>query len=338
MGPEAELGGWNLKEEAGGAAIKDGRAALVADLEGGGFFKHGFAARIEELDGNGGAGQREILREADLDEDLERGGVRGEVDMCGGLDVGDVDERGGVERDVAVEAAEAPLVLVLDEGGVGVLDDEGDEFVVDARADEAGEVELGGEAGIFGETDGHAIDVDGEHGVGAAEVEDGALALPGGGDAEKAAVDAGGIFGGGEGRLLGEGHLHVGVVGAAVAVHLPVGRDGQGAPGGGVGERAAIGEGLGVGGVAFEAELPEAVEGLEPGGFGAVAGEGLAGGREGVEGGARGELVEGRELGVFPGVDETVEEHDGKLGACRRAGVRASPGSGERVGGGEEGG
>ncbi len=261
------------------------------------------------------AGQREVLRKADRDQHLERGGFfrwRDGVEARGDLDVGEMDGGRGVEADRAVQAAEPPHVLILDEGGVGVLDDDGDELVLDARADERGDVKLGRQARVLGKADRDAVDVNGEHAVGAAEVQHHARALPRGGDAEGAAINAGGVFLRREGRLLREGHAHVGVVRATMPVHLPVRRHGDGAPRGGIVERTTLGEGLRVLGRTLEAELPLAVERLEPRGLFAHAGEGLARRRVNVERGARGQFVERGELGGFPGFDETGEEHGGR--------------------------
>ena len=131
-----------------------------------------------------------------------------------------------------MKAGEPPLVLIFDEGGVGPLDDEGDEFVFPARADDGSEIELGGEAGVFGEADGDAVDVNGEDAGGAAEVDDDALVGPRGGDGERAAVNAGGVGGRNAGSLLLERHFDVRVVGLAVALELEAAGNLEGAPSG----------------------------------------------------------------------------------------------------------
>src|SRR5690606_7102497 len=250
--------------------------------------------------------------DADVDGDVEGGG--GEVGREGRarVDVAEKGFGGGVEEDLAVEAGEPPLVLVLNEGGVGPLDDEGDEFVFAVGSEGGGEVEFGGEAGVLGEADGDAVEVDGEHAGGAAEVDDDASAGPSGGDGEGAAIDAGGVIGGDVRRLVGPRHLHVGVVGFAVALGLEITGDGDRAPRGGGGEGGALGEAQGVFGGGLAAELPFAAEREHPGGLVGVAGQCLLRGGEVGEGRAGRELVERGELGVFPSGDEAGFEHGAK--------------------------
>ena len=150
---------------------------------------------------------------------------------------------------------------------------------------------------------------DGEDAGGAAEVDGDALAGPGGGDGERATVNAGGIFGRHERGQVPERHGDIGVVGFPVALGLEVAGDGDGAPFGGGGEGGALGEAEGVLGGRLAAELPGAVEREDPRRVVGIAGECLLRGGEVGERRAGRELVERSELGGFPSVDEAGFEH-----------------------------
>ena len=171
--PQPEARGGHGDAETRGAPVEHQGAARVRHLERGGFLQHRAAAGIEELHGHARPGQREILRKADRDQHLELrrpGGGRGRIEVRGDLDVRQVDAGGGVEVNGAVQTAEAPHVLVLEKGGVGILHHDGDQLVVHAGADQRGEVELGRQASVLGQAHGHAVDVDRKHAVRPAEV------------------------------------------------------------------------------------------------------------------------------------------------------------------------
>ena len=98
-----------------------------------------------------------------------------------------------------------PLVLVLDEARVGPADDDGDELVRPVVADEVGDVELGGRAGVLRDADRLAVDEDVERALGAAETEHDAAPPPAAGHENAPPVDArsgsaSGTFGGGSGN------------------------------------------------------------------------------------------------------------------------------------------
>ncbi|GJC98785.1 hypothetical protein ColKHC_07611 [Colletotrichum higginsianum] len=77
----------------------------------------------------------------------------------------------GVQVDVPEDAAEPPLVLVLEVGAVAPLVDLDGEHVVLADFDEVRDVELAGVAGALGVADLLAVDPDGEGGINTLEAE-----------------------------------------------------------------------------------------------------------------------------------------------------------------------
>lgn len=133
-----------------------------------------------------------------------------------------MDERGVEQKNFAMEAGKPPLILIFDKGSVGPFDDDGDELVFGIRFYKGADVEFGGQTGILGETDGGAVEIDGEHAGCSAEMENSATPSPVGWDSEGAAINAGGIVGGNVRRQIGPGHLHVGVMRLAMPLHFPI--------------------------------------------------------------------------------------------------------------------
>ncbi len=212
--------------------------------------------------------------------------------------------RGRVEIDLAVQAAHPPLVLVLDERGVGPLHDDGDELVLLAPLHEGREVELRRQARVLAHADGVAVEENIEHALRAAKMDDDAPAFPVRRDAERLRVNAGGVRRGHRRRLVGKWHLDVGVVRMAVALHRPVARHRDLRPAGAVGLRrnVRLHQFLRPRG---QAKAPRAVEGAEPGRLLALAG--ARRGRRGIRVKRRPhrQAVEGNALGGDKGPQRT---------------------------------
>ena len=204
------------------------------------------------------------------------------------------------------------------------LDGEG----VVAGFEKLGDVELGGGAGVLGVADFLAVDPEVEGGVDAFEGEEGVAAVPIFGDGEVATVGADLIaifLGEGEvvplgnahdaGRVFFEGIGDVGVVGGAVAVHLPVGGHGDVIPGGDIVVGFEEVDGAVVG-VADVVEFPDPVEDAAEGGLEAFPGEGRLAGGEGHLGGVGGLLVDAKDGFVFP---IGLSGGEGEDGECEEA-------------------
>ena len=176
-----------------------------------------------------------------------------------------------------MQAAHPPLVLVLDEGGVGIFDDDGRDDIFLTEGDVGSDVEFGGEARVLAHADGRAVDVDVEDAFRSAEMEDDAAVAPSLGEIQDGAVAAGRIFFRDARRLVGEGHVDIGVVGLVEgAVQGPVAGDGHLHPR--VVVRGIEGGLDEVGGDVFrllgEMEIPLAVERKIPGRGVAIIGQG----------------------------------------------------------------
>ena len=179
------------------------------------------------------------------------------------LPVAQMDGGKGGEEDVAEDAAQPPHVLIL-QIRAGAEAPDLRRHGVFAGDERGGDVELGGQAGILGVADAVAVDGEFEGGADAGEVEADLPSGPVGRDVEAAAVETDGVAfargGPGRRRLVhdarrvgGEGVGVVCVERRAVAVQLPIGGHGDGAPG----LRALVGQ---LGGGRRPAERPVAVE------------------------------------------------------------------------------
>ena len=209
------------------------KLARVADL----------ARHAQESVGRGGPGTQR--------------GCLGQISAC--EDILEVRRAGGVEIDLALKAGLPPVILVLDEAGVGPLDHDRNQLVRRAETDVSGHVELGRRARVLAHPDRLAVDVDEQRAFAPAEVQHEAAPLPVSRHGELAAVDARGILAGHMRRLIGERHDDVGVVGRAVALHRPVARHRDGRPT--AGRQRIPGHRFGPG---REFELPLAVQAHEP--------------------------------------------------------------------------
>ena len=246
-----------------------------------------------------------------------------------GVEVGsgeDVFDACGVLRihvHAAENAAQPPLVLVFDVRRVGPADtDQRD--VVAAALGEGGDVERAGQPAVFAHAHERSVDPDAEHAFGGAHLQHLPAAVPGSGDGEAAAVNAGGVVSGGlgrkRGRGVGPGHLHVGVDGAAVTVLGPVAGHGQVVPGA-VGRCGLHGPGRHGFGALKQAKLPRPVERQRPRRGGGV--ERLAKPQGGGTGGAGHERCSARQavevdcLGGFPETPQARRGPEQGLGSHR---------------------
>ena len=148
-----------------------------------------------------------------------------------------------------------PLVLVLDEARVGPADDDGDQLVRPAAADEVGDVELGGRPRVLRQAHRAAVQEHVEHPLDAAEVQPDPAAAPVARKREAAAVDPGRVLLGHVRRPVRERHLDVRVLRDVVALHRPEARYGHRVPAAREAERARR-----LLGSADQSELPVAAE------------------------------------------------------------------------------
>jgi hypothetical protein len=124
--------------DAGGGFFRSGGASGA-----GGFFEEAAAAMFEGDLNLGALGGRAA---AQGDGEVEGAGAVVLVEAGIDLDIGEVDWGQGLKMHAAVEAGKPPVVLVLDVGAVGKLDDDGLKEVRSSGGGEGGDVELGGEA------------------------------------------------------------------------------------------------------------------------------------------------------------------------------------------------
>lgn len=212
--PEADAGAHGLACRLDGETVEAGLLGAPG-LDGGqveagcaGTVEDGACVELGEADGDG-EGDR-----GSVDVDFEDAGAGGRVVVGAGEEV--VDAAGGAvqEGDVAEDAGQPPLVLVLDVGARRPLRDADRERVL-AGAENAGEVELGGEAGALGGADPGVVDPHGGEGLDAVEAQDveGALLAdaPVLGDLDGADVVGRRVGVGDEGRVERDGELDVGV-------------------------------------------------------------------------------------------------------------------------------
>ncbi len=221
------------------------------------------------------------------------------------------DRRGRGDRHAPRDARVPPLVLILDEAGVGPAYDDGDELIAAAAADEVGDVELRGRPRILCDPDGPAVQHHVQHALGASEAQHDPPPGPVAGDREGATVDAGGILLGDEGRSVLERHRHIRVPGYVVTEHRPEARHLNGVPP----ARSTECPGRVVG-APDEPELPVAVQRPLEGG---VA----------LEGGARREPVQAGELRALPApasarMEESLERVGAHVSASRNDCAAAS--------------
>ena len=174
----------------------------------------------------------EPLSEDDAAERIEQGGLEGPalrvdrehpVGVAAGKHVSDRPRR--AQRHVPRDARVPPLVLILDEAGVGPAHDDGYELVSPAAADEVGDVELRRRPRVLCDPDRVAVDHDVQHPFGTSEAQNDPPPGPAARDRERAPVDAGRILLGHERRRLLERHHHVRVPGDVVAEHRPEARN-----------------------------------------------------------------------------------------------------------------
>ncbi len=213
-------------------------------------------------------------------------------------DVADVDRRRGAQRYVAEHAAEPPHVLVF-EIAAHRPPHHADGDGVGAHADKGGDVELSGQAAACAVARALAVDPDVKSRIHALEAQDHLHPAPRLGDVKHAPIAAGGVLGGHARRVHREGVGHVGVVGIAIAVHLPVAGHGQRGPGRvvkGLGPEAGrrFGRRLGV------EEPPVAVQQTAPGRESGAVGQSRGLGGEGDEGGSGGQTVALEDFQVLP--------------------------------------
>ena len=221
----------------------------------------------------------------------------------------------GLQIDVAVDAAEAEEVLILQIAAVAPAVALHGKQVFFARLDVGGDVKLGIVVCALAIAHLLAVHPDVDGAVGTVEVEQHGLVLPLGGEGEGASVRTHGVRFGhvreavlalDEGRVVAEGVGDVAVDGGAVAQHLPVGWDGNLVP------AAVVERGLeevrrAFVGTFHPVELPVAVEqhvarrgcALPGLAVGRVALH-LAAAGEGDEGAVAVEFVDGEDLFVLP--------------------------------------
>ena len=239
--------------------------------------------------------------------------VLGEV--AAGKNILQMRHAGAVEEDLALNAGLPPVVLVLDEAGVGPLYDHCHQLVAGAVVDQPRHVELVGGAGVLADTHGPAIDINIESAFTAAEMQHHATTGPVCRHAEGAAVDTGRVFVGHVGRQVGKRHHHIGVLRAAESLHGPVAGHGDGGPA--FGAEVVPGDVFGTG---LQFEIPLAVERLEPRRALAILAEGRLDGGEWIERSAWWQLVQAGQLWHFPGLFAADLQQREHRSGCDHAG------------------
>ena len=242
--PELHMG----QVHADAAGVHGGRAVLAvlgAGLDLAAALAHALAVAVVE--GQPHAAVRKAVGTGDghVADDLARPVV--EVRDGGDLVVLNGDARLGEEHDRAGDAAQVPIVLVLQVAGVRKVHHLHGQQVL-PRAAEVRDVELAGELAVLGKAGALAVDEDVVGGLRALKAQDQAAALKAHGQAEGAAVAAGGVLPRDVGRVglelpagLGPdvgillpilpGVDGVRVDGQAVALRLPAAGHGDAAPG-----------------------------------------------------------------------------------------------------------
>ncbi len=163
--------------------------------------------------------------------DRERAGRAVGVEAGVDLDVSQVGRRRRVQEHGAGDAPVPPLVLVLDERGVGPLDDGQPQGVL-AGLEGIGQVELRGEVRVLAHADLEAVELDDEHALGRPHVEHDAPPAPRRGHLDGPLVDPGRVLLRHLGWPIGERHLDVGVVRLVERVlHRPAARHLDRSPG-----------------------------------------------------------------------------------------------------------
>lgn len=132
--------------------------------------------------------------------------------------IGQIQRIGRVQQYGAGDAAVPPLVLVLKVRGVRPLHDGESHGVGRAGAYDGGEVELGRQMRVLGDTDGPTVDVDEQHALGGAHLEHDPPARPLGRNVDLTLVHARRVGRWRRGRELAPRHLGVGVPGRVVGV------------------------------------------------------------------------------------------------------------------------
>ncbi len=296
-----EMGGTHGNFEGSGAAP---RAVLPgfhwrSSLEGGGrgIGPKGMAVWIEERETDapsahigagsdeGGCGQSGILAVG-----LEYG-----VDAV----VADMDGRFGVKEDRALEPAHLPVVLIFEVGSVAVAGNLCRDRI-EAGLEKGSDFEFSRQAGILAITNVVAVDPGLDGGVGGFEDEKNAASFPLGGKRKSAAIETGGIIGGGMRRVRFEWISDVGIdrfVGSLM--ELPVGGDGDRAPGN-IGEVWIGGFRRDREGGGKPLEFPKAIQFQDEGGIEPSAGSGRFGVGPSAEGRVHGFAISFEDEGVIP--------------------------------------
>ena len=259
----------------------------------------GFAAgRVEQGDGELIVLHCLLRQVLDFRLHLQRGTGEFGVELRSDPDIADLHLGHCQQIDIAEDSAEPPHVLVFHVGAIRPLhhlDGDG----VAAGPDAIGDIELGRDAAALGEADLFTIDPEIKGGIDTLEADKDLFAIPSLVDPEIAAVAASWVFGGDAGWIDRERVLDVRVVRMAVALELPVARDGDVCPRRDV--ECLLKEALGYlghgGGVM---ELPLAIEAGEPGSVAAIAADGRGFVRIGEEVCAGSKPVKVRNLRVFP--------------------------------------
>lgn len=203
----------------GPGCVRAGEVALDYLLSGG----------VEEDCRDPAAGRVLARHRLKLGVDLQGGVSIACIEGCPHPGIPDEDRRTGGEVDVPEDAAEPPHVLVFQVAPVAPLEDLHCEQVAPGT-DSVGDIELGGHVAALAVADEPAVDPDVEGGVDPLEGQEDLLPLPARGKGELPPVAADRVLVGNVRRVHRVGVADVGVVGDAVALHLPVAGDGDPVP------------------------------------------------------------------------------------------------------------
>jgi len=258
------------------------------------------AVRIEEGHADAAARRAGPGGHADPGADAQRPVAEVVVQLRPGEDVGQVDVRHAVEVHIAVDAGHPPVILIFQVAAIRPADDHGRQRVL-ARLEEGRNVEFSGQARVLAVAGLMAVDPDVEGAFHALKGQDHPPPGPARREREGGAVEAGRVVVVRDARrIVGDGHLDVGVDRPVVALHRPVGGDVDRPPVAGViaGLAEPLRRGLRVGG---QMKAPAPVEGLIVGGILALPvaqGRRLIGERDQRRAG--GQAVVRGDLRVFP--------------------------------------